>query len=114
MTVPGGGGIAVRPAELHAHAGNVDGAAEQLGKAADAAQTVSLDGDAFGLLIGFVGSWFQQQEGELAATYRETVTSLHDDAVNLRAAADSYQNTDRSSAKQVTGAGRGSDLELPL
>ncbi|HEX8347356.1 MAG TPA: type VII secretion target [Actinoplanes sp.] len=119
MTTPGGadggsggGGIAVRPAELRTHAHNVDGAGDQLGKAADAAESVSLNGDAFGLLIGFVGGWLQEKEAELAATYREATGALRTDAANLRSAAAGYERTDQSSAGKVTGAGRG--LELPL
>jgi uncharacterized protein YukE len=111
VTAPGGG-ITVRPAELRAHARNVDGAGDQLGKAADAAESVSLDGEAFGLLVGFVGGWLQEKEAELAATYREATTALRTDAGNLRSAADGYDHTDQSSAKKVTGAG--TPLKLPL
>jgi uncharacterized protein YukE len=112
MTSPSGG-IQVHPDELRKHAHNVDSSADELGKAADGAGAVALNGDAFGLLIGFVGSWFQEQEQELADAYRQTVAALRRDSVNLRGAAADYQHTDKGAGSKITHAG-GSGLKLPL
>lgn len=114
MTVPmfPGGGIRVEPGELRAHAGNVEQIAGELDRAADAAQTVSMNHDAFGLLIGFVGGWFRDKEADLAETFRAATDRLHGDAVKLRSTADDYARADRTAATTITSSGTG--LELPL
>jgi uncharacterized protein YukE len=112
MTAPASG-IQVHPEELRKHAQHVDASADELGKAADAAGTVALNHDAFGLLIGFVGGWFQDKEQDLADAYRQTVAALRRDSGNLRGAAAGYEHTDKGAGDKVTGAG-GSGLKLPL
>jgi excreted virulence factor EspC (type VII ESX diderm) len=106
--------IHVDPAQLRTHARNVTAAADAVKSGADAADAVAMNGDAFGLLVGFVGGWFQEKEADLALTYRDAVTALRGDAVNLMTSADDYENADRSTAARVADAGTRQGLELPL
>jgi hypothetical protein len=106
--------IEVDPAQLRVHARNVTAAADGIKDAADAADSVAMNGEAFGLLVGFVGSWFQEKEADLALTYRDAVNGLRADAANLMTSAEDYENADRSSATQVTSSGSRRGLELPL
>lgn len=108
------GGINVRPGELRTHASHVHDTAYELNRAADAAGTVSVDSNAFGKLIGFVGGWFMEQEAELASAFRDMTTGLHDDASKLTDSAADYEGTDRSSADRVADAGRQPTIKLPL
>lgn len=102
------------PAQLRLHARNVTAAADAVKDGADAADTVAMNGAAFGLLVGFVGGWFQEKEADLALTYRDAVNGLRGDAVNLTTSADDYENADRSAATRVTAAGTRPGPELPL
>jgi uncharacterized protein YukE len=112
MTTPGD--INVRPDELRTHASHVDDDAYELNRASDAAGTVSVDGNAFGKLIGFVGGWFMDKEADLASAFRDAVTMLHDDGSKLSESASAYETTDRSAAKQVGDAGGSPRMKLPL
>jgi hypothetical protein len=105
--------IAVEAGQLDRHAGNVESVDDELTKAANGASTVALNGDAFGLLIGFVGSWFQDKEKDLADKFQQTTVDLRTDASNLRGAADGYRHTDHSAASRTKAAGS-PKIELPL
>lgn len=109
-----GGRIAVHPEELDAHAGHVSGVADEISKAASAAQTISINHDAFGLLLSFVGGWFQDKEQDLAGKFSQTDTDLHTDATNLRSASAGYSGSDRNAAQRSDAAGGRSRIELPL
>jgi len=106
--------ISVRPEELITHAGHVDATTDEIAKASDAASTISINHDAFGKLIAFVGGWFQDKEQDLAGKYAQTVTDLRTDAANLRAAAGRYASSDASAANRTSAAGHGGTVELPL
>lgn len=106
--------IHVDPGQLRGHALNVTAAADAVKDGADAADTVAMNGDAFGFLVSFVGGWFQEQESELALAFRDAVNGFRTDAVNLYAAAEEYENTDRASADRVRDAGGRRGPELPL
>lgn len=106
--------IHVDPAQLRKHAHNVSAAADGVKDAADAADAVAMNGEAFGVLVGFVGSWFQEKEADLALTFRDAVNGLHHDAANLTTSAGDYENADRSAAAKVNTAGNGKRPELPL
>jgi excreted virulence factor EspC (type VII ESX diderm) len=105
-------GIRVDAEQLRTHASHVDDDAYELSRAWNAAMTVSVDGQAFGKLIGFVGSWFMEQEAELAESYLATVTALHEDASNVRDTAGDYDRTDAAAADRATQAAP--TIELPL
>jgi hypothetical protein len=98
------GQISVHHEELMAHAGHVSGVADEVSKAASAALTISLNHDAFGLLLSFVGGWFQDKEHDLADKYSKTATDLHTDAGNLHTAAGRYEGSDRKSAQASNAA----------
>ena len=96
--------IEVDPAQLRMHTRNVTAAADGIRDAADAAETVAMNGEAFGLLVGFVGSWFQEKEADLALTYRDAVNGLRADAANLMTSAEDYENADQSAAARLTSS----------
>jgi hypothetical protein len=108
------GDLHVDPQELRTHAHNVSAACDGIKDCADAADAVAMNADAFGILIGFVGSWFRENESELGTAFRDGVTMLRTDAVNLLTTADDYQNADQRSADRIRTAGGGTGLELPL
>lgn len=118
MTSPGGGsaGVSVRAGELVTHAGNVELVTDQLTQASTGARRVSLNGEAFGILIGFVGGWFQEQEQGLADKYQQMTDALSVDAQNLRNAAAGYQSSDQRSEQRLkraaTRASGGGQLPL--
>jgi hypothetical protein len=113
-TSNGGRQISVHPEELKTHAGHVSGVADEVAKAASAASTISLNHDAFGLLLSFVGGWFQDKEHVLADKYSKTATDLRTDAANLHTAAGRYEGSDRKSAQASNAAARHSQIRLPL
>ena len=106
--------IEVDPAQLRMHTRNVTAAADGIRDAADAAETVAMNGEAFGLLVGFVGSWFQEKEADLALTYRDAVNGLRADAANLMTSAEDYENADQSAATKLTSSSTRRGPELPL
>lgn len=115
MSPNSGGGISVHPEELKTHAGHVSGVADEVAKAASAASTVSLNHDAFGLLLGFVGGWFQDKEHVLSDKFSKTATDLHTDAANLHSSAGRYEASDQKSAQSSDAAvAPRARIQLPL
>lgn len=100
------------PQQLRTHASHVHDDAYELNRASIAAGTVSVDGNAFGKLISFVGSWFMEQEAELRDAYMATVSAMHEDASSVSTTADDYERSDRAAGDRVTAAAPA--IELPL
>ena len=98
-------GIDVDPSQLRTHAKHVDRIADEVSKTSDAARTVSINDEAFGILISFVGDWFQDKEQDLAAKFSEAVTGLRSDAANLRQAAARYEGSDTAAANRTRRSG---------
>jgi hypothetical protein len=93
-TMPGADGIAVRPADLDAHATHVDAVAGELATAKDAGATVRLDTQAYGKLCVMVPVMIDGLQGVVLDAVQAAVDSLHDTADRLRSAADGYRASD--------------------
>jgi hypothetical protein len=110
-----GADVQVTPDELRRHSAHVWSIGDEITAVASAAGSVSMSHDALGLLLGFVGGWFQDTEQDLAAKFERTNRDLHDDALHLRGAAGRYEEADQRSAQRSDAVGGGlSWLELPL
>ena len=102
--------IHVDPNELRRHAQNVMAASEGIGAGASAAEATAMNGEAFGLLIAFVGNWFQGQEAELAQSFRITSDGLHSGSCNLNRTARDCERAGKPSADRSTSAGKRLEL----
>ncbi|MPZ83816.1 MAG: ESX-1 secretion-associated protein [Actinophytocola sp.] len=87
------GGFGVTAGELRSHAGKVDGLADRMGVARDAANQVMPD-DAYGLICQFlppVINPLEQQAADALTAGQDGFTGI---AENLRESADDYESRD--------------------
>jgi hypothetical protein len=98
------------------HAGTVDGVADAVEQARSAVREVSMDTQAYGKLCQFLPALLTPVFALAVHAMTGSVEALHDTAAGLRAAADSTEATDETSARRVHTAGRpaGRLPELPL
>jgi hypothetical protein len=98
-----GEGYQVDRTELGTHAGSVDRIGDAVGQARDAGSTVTLGGDAYGKLCGWVPGLlapFQQSCVDALAAAEE---QLHDSASRLRGTGQTYGDVEDASAAQFPG-----------
>ncbi|WP_346073706.1 ESX-1 secretion-associated protein, partial [Saccharopolyspora thermophila] len=79
---------------LRSHASKVDGVVDQLNTAVDAAQQVSLDNDAYGILCRPFAWMLDPVEQHGIQTLRTAVDGMRKVADNVRDAAEEYQAVD--------------------
>ncbi|MGH3760343.1 type VII secretion target [Actinophytocola sp.] len=97
-------GFGVTAAELRGHAGKVDGLADRMGTAVDAANPVMPDG-AYGIICQFlppVINPLEQDGHDALAAGRDGFGGI---AENLRESADDYDRRDRSHADGFRATG---------
>ena len=104
--MPPGEGVAVRPADLIAHAGHVDAVAAGVGQARQAAATTAPGPDAYGKLCVIVPALLGQLQGVVVDGVAAAEQSLHDTAGRLRETAAGYTGTDELAATAVRQSGR--------
>ena len=96
-------GFKVAPQELVKHAGAIERIAGQVVTAAQAAQTVRTDSQAYGQLCQFIPSLLAGPGREAAGGLTDAVGALHDTATGLVAASGAYQ---RAADHELVRAGR--------
>ncbi|SFJ82577.1 Excreted virulence factor EspC, type VII ESX diderm [Amycolatopsis sacchari] len=89
----------VDPDELRTHASHVDALVDRLNTAVDAANTVVMDDSAYGLLCAFLPPIINKTtQDDATDALRAAVEGMGNTADNVRAAADGYEEQDRSNA----------------
>jgi len=95
-------GYKVLTEELRAHAGKVDGFVDRLRTAADAANQVTMNNDAFGVLCQPFAMLLQPFEELGAGAVSQAVQTVTDTAGKLRDTAGSYDTSDQAEAQTFT------------
>jgi Excreted virulence factor EspC, type VII ESX diderm len=98
MVTPTGDGIAVRPADLAAHAGHLDSVAAGVTTAQQAGTAVRLDAGAYGQLCAVVPVLLGVLQDRLLDGIGTAAESLHDTGQRLRTIASHYQAADAGTA----------------
>ena len=80
--------------ELTAHAGKVDGLTDRMRTAVDAANTVTMNNDAYGVVCQPFALMLQPFEELGVRTLRQAADALTDSAKKVRDTAKSYTTTD--------------------
>ncbi|HEU5472182.1 MAG TPA: type VII secretion target [Actinophytocola sp.] len=96
-------GYEVLTGELDAHAGRVDGLTDRLRTAADAANQVTMNNDAYGVVCQPFAQLLQPFEELGVRALRQGVDALADTARKVRDTAKGYTTTDTSEAAQYQG-----------
>jgi hypothetical protein len=94
--------------ELTAHAGKVDGLTDRMRTAVDAANTVTMNNDAYGVVCQPFALLLQPFEEWGVRTLRQAADTIADSAKKVRDTTQSYTTTD--SAQRVTFTGIEGDL----
>ena len=89
--------------ELESHATDVDGLTDRLNTAVDAANTVTMDNSAYGVVCQPFALLLQPFEQLGVNTLRKAVETLGDTAGKVRDTATSYGSTDTAHAASFTG-----------
>jgi uncharacterized protein YukE len=104
----------VVPDELRAHASHLDGLTDRLSTAADAANTVVMDDEAYGLLCSFlppiVNATTQQDATD---ALKAAVEGMSTTADKLRTAATSYDQEDNTNAQPFEEQLRSGEAATP-
>jgi uncharacterized protein YukE len=82
--------------ELTAHAGKVDGLTDRMRTAVDAANTVTMNNDAYGVVCQPFALLLQPFEELGVRTLRQAADALTDSAKKVRDTATSYTTTDNA------------------
>lgn len=88
--------------ELRGHAGHLDGLMDRLGTALSAANTVSMDESAYGLLCAFLPPIINPMEQEGIDSLKAASDAVGTTAGNVRMAADYYEEGDQATAQPYT------------
>jgi hypothetical protein len=99
-----GGGIDASIAALLVHAGRVQGIADRIGTARQAAQTVMLGSGAYGQLLDFVPTSINTAQAALTSTLATAESSVRDTADRLRRAAQAYDDADVRARQRLGSA----------
>ncbi|HET9144406.1 type VII secretion target [Actinophytocola sp.] len=91
-------GYEVLTSELDAHAGRVDGLTDRLRTAVDAAQQVTMNNDAYGVVCQPFAQMLQPFEELGVRTLQQGVDALSDTARKVRDTALSYTSTETTGA----------------
>jgi hypothetical protein len=92
------GGFDVLEGELRRHAGKVDALTDRLGDAADAANTVTMNDSAYGVICRPFALMLQPFEEMGVRTLRQAAETLADTARKVRDTVQSYETTDSAQA----------------
>jgi hypothetical protein len=103
VTTAVGDGLKVTPGELVKHAGAIDHIAGQVSIAAQAAQTVHTDSQAYGRLCQFIPSLLAGPGQAVAGGLADAASTLHAAAATLVATSGVYQS---AAAAELAKAGR--------
>ncbi|PXY24816.1 ESX-1 secretion-associated protein [Prauserella sp. PE36] len=103
--MPDGGGFELG-SDLTAHAAQLDGCTDQLNQAVDAANTVSMPTDAYGILCQPFRMLLDPVEQYGIDALKEAVSAMQATADKVRKAAETYQGTEDS----VTDAFKGGEV----
>jgi uncharacterized protein YukE len=95
--MPDGGKYGVTAGELRAHATKVDGHAQQLGQAVDAANQVMPD-NAYGIICQFLPPLINETEQAAHEALTASQEGLEETATGLRDTADNYERQDSDGA----------------
>ncbi|PXY29013.1 ESX-1 secretion-associated protein [Prauserella sp. PE36] len=93
----------VVPEDLVAHASHLDGITDRLRVAVSAAQTVSMDDSAYGLLCSFLPPVVNPMEEKGLEALDAAVEGVTVTADNVRKAADTYRESDKAHTVPMTG-----------
>lgn len=85
--------------ELTAHASHLDGLVDRLTTAVDAAKTVSMSDQAYGVLCSFLPPVVNPMEEEGINALNAAVEGVGHTAENVRTTADVYRDTDQGNAE---------------
>lgn len=89
--------------ELTTHASHVDGLADRLGTAQDAAKTVGMSDQAYGLLCQFLPPFISPMEEKASAAIDAATDAVKTTAENVRTTASDYQEGDEAQARPFDG-----------
>ncbi|WP_019814145.1 type VII secretion target [Saccharomonospora saliphila] len=103
----GGAGYEVLTGELHAHSGKVDGFAERMRTAVDAARQVTMDNSAYGVICQPFALLLQPFEEMGVTALEQAAETISETAGKVREAADAYTGQEGETASAVTQAGSG-------
>ncbi|MDG4833397.1 type VII secretion target [Solwaraspora sp. WMMD1047] len=94
-------GVGLTPEQIRAHAGTVEDLAERLDHAAGAARTVMLDRAAYGQLCAVWPMILEPIQQRIVAASQTAAESLDRAGMALRAAANSYVESDDGNAIEL-------------
>jgi excreted virulence factor EspC (type VII ESX diderm) len=100
--MPEGGGYGVTAGELRTHAGKVDGHAQQMGQAVDAANQAMPDG-AYGIICQFLPPVINETEQAAHEALTASKQALEETATGLRDTADNYERQDETGTSRFRG-----------
>ncbi|WP_017976562.1 ESX-1 secretion-associated protein [Actinopolyspora halophila] len=93
--------VNVTPDELREHASGVDEVIDRLDTAVEAAQQVSLDNDAYGILCRPFAWMLDPVEQHGIDTLKQAVEGMRDTAENVRGAAEDYESVDQENSDML-------------
>lgn len=96
-------GYEVLSGELFSHAGKVEALAGRLRTAADAANTVTMDNSAYGVVCQPFAMMLQPFEELGVRTLRQAADAVADTAGKVRDTAEYYDSTDSATAGSLKG-----------
>lgn len=96
-------GYEVLPDELRSHADRVDGFASRMGTAADAANTVTMNNEAYGVICQPFAALLQPFEELGVRALQAARDTITDTTRKVRDTAGSYETTDRAHAVAYRG-----------
>jgi len=96
-------GFGLLPGELDAHAGKVDGLTDRLRTAVDAANTVTMDNSAYGVVCQPFAMMLQPFEQMGVNALKQAADTLSETAVKVRDTAKVYETTDTMNAASHKG-----------
>lgn len=88
--------------DLRRHSGHLEGLMDRLATAVAAADTVSMDDGAYGLLCGFLPSIVNPMEQEGIDALKAATAALGNTADNVRMAVNGYEDVDQANAQPFT------------
>jgi hypothetical protein len=101
--------IAVTPASLLTHAGQIESAADGVEVVEAAAACIRLDSGAYGMVCAFVPAYLNRLSDGLMAGLDGALTSLRDTGSRLRATAVLFEEANTGAAQQLNAPLDGSD-----
>lgn len=90
--------------QLNGHAGTLDGLKGQLSTALDAARTVSMPRDAYGVICQFFPPMIDPLENAGVEALQEAVNAMGNTAGAIRDTATTYADTDTANAAAFDGS----------